>query len=112
MFRKGRDGLLATSTLWIEQDRGDANIMLDAAYDPDTKTLLARLNVQSISTPFLATKFPELAWLQGQDIPLQGTVELAMDQWIIPARRKFQPLALTGQVNLPDLYDAPLAFRI
>ncbi|WP_236619896.1 YhdP family protein [Micavibrio aeruginosavorus] len=111
MFRKGRDGLLATSTLWIEQDRGDANIMLDAAYDPDTKTLLARLNVQSISTPFLATKFPELAWLQGQDIPLQGTVELAMDSGLSLHTANFNLQALTGQVNLPDLYDAPLAFQ-
>lgn len=111
MFRKGPDGLLATSTLWIERDRGDANVMLDAAYDRDTKALLMRLNVQNISTPFLATKFPELAWLQGQDIPLQGTAELALDSTLSLHTANLNLQALTGQVNLPDLYDAPLAFQ-
>ena len=112
MFRRGQDELMSTAELWLDDSsRKIPNLKADVAYNAETKNIIADVAVDDLNTSFLASRFPDYSWLEGQDITLGGQAQARLESGLALSDISAKLESRSGQVVIPDLYDKPVAFK-
>lgn len=102
----------ASASLWLENARSpDPALKLTAAYLKDTRTLSFGLGLNRLRASFIASKFPDLSWLQQQRLSLSGQARAQIDSNmnLIGLQASFKSQG--GELLIPDVYEAPIGFK-
>ncbi len=111
-FRRTPGTVLARAALWFDgAETKPAQATLEFGYEGQDRSVSGALTLHQLSSAFLAEKFPDLDWLAGQDITLDGEAGLVLDPGLHLSGFSARLSSRNGALSLPDLYSAPLRYQ-
>lgn len=111
-FRRGEKNLVTSASLWLESDLVKTpTLVAEAAYFGRSRNIVMDMRLSNLRASFLASKLPDLSWLKNQNVSLYGTAQAQLDQGMVLRSMEAKLNSPSGQLSLPDLYDAPLFYQ-
>lgn len=111
-FQKRNKNLLLAASLWLESAQAkEPTLKAEAAYGGNGGDIVADMTVHGLRAPFLATKLPELDWLNGQEVILNGTAQARLAKGLVLTQIDATLESHAGQITVPDVYDRPLTYK-
>jgi hypothetical protein len=102
----------ASASLWLEDARfPEPALKLTAAYMKETRSLAFGLGLNRLRASFLASKFPDLSWLQQQTVSLSGQARAQIDSNMSLMGLQASFKSENGQLLIPDVYKKPIAYK-
>ena len=112
-FRRTPGTVVARAALWFDgaTTTQPPQAALELGYEGQGRSVSGALTLRQLSSAFLAEKFPDLDWLAGQDITLDGEAGLVLDPGLHLSGFSARLGSRNGSLSLPDLYIAPLHYQ-
>lgn len=111
-FRRGHKNLAMAASLWLEGDHiKTPTLEADAAYFGSNQSLSINAKVNGLRAAFLASKYPDLEWLRGQNVILNGTAQARLESGFKLSQFDATLESRNGQLTIPDVYDRPFPYQ-
>lgn len=112
LSRAREQGLGAVASLWLEnRSAEEPTLKLTAAYLKDSRSLAFGFGLNKLRASFLATKFPDLNWLQDQSVSLSGQARAQIDSSMSLTGLQASLQSKNGQLLIPDVYKKLIGYR-
>lgn len=111
-FRRGHQNLVMASSLWLESDLVKRpTLETEATYQGSSHNLTVQARVLGLRAAFLATKYPDLEWLRGQNVILNGTAQAQLGAGFKLDRLDATLESRNGQLMISDIYERPFPYQ-
>lgn len=112
-FRREAGSLISSASLWLDDTALETEpaIKVEAAYMGASRNIVSNLTITKLSAPFLASRFPDLDWLQDQNVVLTGKAQATLGAGMQLTGFEATLESDNGNMLIPDVYDRPLTYQ-
>ncbi|MDB5491480.1 MAG: hypothetical protein JWO78_1329 [Micavibrio sp.] len=102
----------ASASLWLESARSpEPALKLTAAYLKESRSLSFGLGLNKLRASFVASKLPDLSWLQEQTVSLSGQARAQIDSSMNLTGMQASLQSNNGLILIPDVYKKPIPYK-
>lgn len=106
------DGIAASLDIDLPGGKNKpASVQIDMVYRKKSDDFRAAMRVGDLNPYFISRFLPVPEVLSGQDLYLNGNLEIATDGALKPSYISFDGGIPSGSVSIPEQYDAPIALK-
>lgn len=111
-MRRSDQGVETTASLWLESENiKEPSLQAKASYISKKRNIVANLTLNDLRASFLATRFPDLAWLKDQVVKLDGQAQAEIDANMNLVSLQASLQSARGLISVPDVYDKPIMYQ-
>ncbi len=112
-FDREQGSLILSASLWLDdmQQDEEPTLKAEAVYLGPSRNIVANLNISRLSAPFLASRFPDLDWIQDQNVILTGKAQATLGAGMVLSGFEATLESAAGHMLIPDVYDQPLNYK-
>lgn len=107
--QRDRRGIRADGIIVIDAGEGFARFEVSGVLNRATRLAELGVSFEDVSPPGIARLDRRLAPLERLRLPVSGTLALSLDETLTVAAANFDLTAEAGELDLPELYAAPLS---
>lgn len=111
MFARNEEGLATMVDMTLPGGQTTADIHADIVYSREKKQYRANLNLRDFDPHVLSSKIGSLAWLNDQDVILDGTASLTADSDFSVKNAALDLMSDQGTLLMTDIYDDPVGYE-